>query len=72
MTLSRPLGAISTKQSPPIPVMAGSTTPSTAAAAIAASTALPPARRMSMAVRVARGWAVAAAPRSAITAERRG
>ncbi len=39
-----------TKQSPPIPVMCGSTTQRTAEAAIAASTALPPVRRMSMAV----------------------
>jgi len=39
------------KQSPPMPVLCGSTTPSTAVAATAASTALPPARSVSMAVR---------------------
>jgi hypothetical protein len=65
-----PPTAISTKQSPPIPVMAGSTTPSTAAAAIAASIAVPPASSIWIAVRVARGWAVAAAASPATTTER--
>ena len=47
------------KQSPPIPVIGHSTTASTAAVAIAASTALPPAFRMSMAARLAAGCEVA-------------
>ena len=51
------------KQSPPTPVMAGSTTQSTAEATTAASAALPPARSVSMAARVARGAEVAAMPR---------
>ena len=48
------------KQSPPMPVDCGSITPSTAAAATAASMALPPARSTSSAVRVAAGMEVAA------------
>src|SRR5471032_3181113 len=60
------------KQSPPMPVLCGSTTPSTAVAATAASTALPPARSTSMAVSVASGWEVAAMPSLAITGERPG
>ena len=51
--------AIRAKQSPPMPVIGHSTTANTAAAAIAASTALPPWRRISMAVRLAAGWKVA-------------
>ena len=51
------------KQSPPIPVMAGSTTHSTAEATTAASAALPPARSASMAASVASGADVAAMPR---------
>ena len=51
------------KQSPPTPVMAGSTTQSTAEATTAASAALPPARSVSMAASVARGAEVAAMPR---------
>ena len=51
--------AMSAKQSPPMPVICGSTTASTAAVAIAASTALPPWRMVSMAVRLAAGWEVA-------------
>src|ERR1700756_4514069 len=39
-----------------MPVIAGSTTASTAAAAIAASTALPPAFKVSLAVSEASGW----------------
>src|SRR5471032_3161732 len=60
------------KQSPPMPVLCGSTTPSTAVAATAASTALPPARNVSMAVRVASGCEVAAIPSLAMTGERPG
>src|SRR5664279_2299221 len=60
------------KQSPPMPVLCGSMTPSTAVAATAASTALPPARSTSMAVSVASGWEVAAMPSLAITGERPG
>jgi hypothetical protein len=44
-----------------MPVMAGSTTPCTATAAMAASTALPPAFRISMAASEARGCEVATA-----------
>ena len=51
--------AMIAKQSPPMPVIAGSTTASTAAVAIAASTALPPCFRNSIAVRLAAGWEVA-------------
>src|SRR5205823_3147125 len=58
------------KQSPPIPQEIGSRNPSAALAATAASTAEPPARRIDMAVWVARGWAVAAAPCAPHTAER--
>jgi len=50
------------KQSPPIPVDCGSITHSTATAAMAASIALPPARSMSSAARVAAGMDVAAMP----------
>src|ERR687885_824118 len=49
------------KPSPPMPVDCGSTTASTAAAAIAASMALPPAFRISIAATVASGWEVEAA-----------
>ena len=48
------------KQSPPMPVDCGSITPSTATAATAASSALPPARSTSSAVNVAAGMEVAA------------
>jgi hypothetical protein len=47
---------------PPIPHENGSVTPSTAAAATAASTAFPPFRRTSMAARVPSRSTVAAAP----------
>ena len=60
------------KQSPPMPVMAGSTTQRTAQAATAASTALPPAFNVSIAVRLARGCAVAHMACLATTAERPG
>ena len=56
-----PLGAYSAKQSPPMPVISGSTTHCTATAAIAASTALPPARRVSIATSVEAGCEVATA-----------
>ncbi len=56
--------------SPPMPVMCGSVTLSTAAAATAASMALPPSCRISRAVAVARGWLVAATPLGAYTVER--
>src|ERR1700728_170938 len=49
---------MSEKQSPPMPALTGSTRPSTALAAMAASTAEPPALRMAMAVCVAMGCAV--------------
>ena len=62
MTLPVPRGWIRAKQSPPGPVDIGSTTPCTAQAAIAASTALPPCLRISTAVIVASGCDVAAAP----------
>jgi len=51
-----------TKQSPPMPVIAGSTTHSVATAATAASAALPPAFSVSMAAMLASGWEVAAIP----------
>ena len=57
-------------RSPPIPHDIGSTTPSTALAAIAASTALPPCWRTRIAAAVASGWLVAAIPCRAITADR--
>jgi hypothetical protein len=57
-----PAGAYRQKQSPPMPVECGSITPSTATAATAASTALPPARSTSMAASVAAGIEVAAMP----------
>src|SRR6266478_2304270 len=60
------------KQSPPMPVMWGSTTASVAAAATAASAAVPPALRMSIATWLASGWEVAAMPSQANTAERPG
>ena len=53
---------ISKYEPPPMPVECGSTTQRTAQAAMAASIALPPWRRMSMAVSVAAGIEVAAMP----------
>ncbi len=50
------------KPPPPMPAENGSVTPSTPAAATAASTALPPDRSVSMAASVARTSTVAAAP----------
>ncbi len=57
-------------RSPPIPQPVGSISPSAAFAAIAASTAVPPALRISRATCVARGWLVAAMPCGAITSDR--
>ena len=56
-------------RSPPSPHDIGSTTPNTALAAIAASTALPPCCKMRIAASVASGWLVAAIPCRAITAD---
>ncbi len=58
------------KRSPPIPHDIGSTTPSTALAAMAASTAFPPAWRTRSAAAVASGWLVAAIPPRARTLDR--
>src|SRR5438105_13958519 len=60
------------KQSPPIPVLCGSTTHCMATAAIAASAALPPERNTSRAPKVAIGCEVAAMPLAAIAADRPG
>jgi hypothetical protein len=60
------------KQSPPMPVIAGSTTHCTATAASAASIALPPALSISIAANVASGCDVAAMPFSPSAAERPG
>ena len=62
ITLPAPAGAYRQKQSPPMPVDCGSITHSTAAAATAASSALPPSRSTSSAVNVAAGIEVAAMP----------
>ena len=56
--------------SPPMPVMCGSVTLSTAAAATAASMALPPRRSTSRPAAEASGWLVATAPLRAWTVER--
>jgi len=56
---------MSMNTSPPTPVDCGSATAWTAAAATAASTALPPARRISTAAKVAAGCEVAAIPSAA-------
>ncbi len=58
------------KQSPPRPELTGSTNPSTAFAATAASTAEPPRLSIAMAVCVASGCAVPAAPESPSAGER--
>jgi hypothetical protein len=58
------------KASPPMPVMLGSVTLSTAATAIAASTALPPRFRISTPTWEASGWLVATIPCVARTTER--
>ena len=51
------------KQSPPTPLLAGSTTVSAAAVASAASTALPPSCRIFSPACVASGWDEATMPR---------
>ena len=61
---------IMAKQSPPSPELVGSRKPRQALAAMAASTAEPPRFRISMAVSVARGCAVPAAPEQPMAAER--
>ena len=58
------------KQSPPRPELTGSTNPSTAFAATAASTAEPPRLSISIAVCVASGCAVPAAPEQPSAGER--
>ena len=58
--------------SPPMPVICGSQMPSKTAAAIAASAALPPAFKISIAVAAAKGWEVATMPLVAKTADRPG
>ena len=70
--VSSPFSASHTiaNRSPPMPQPVGSINPSVAFAAIAASTALPPAFRMSSATWVANGWLVAAMPCVAMTSER--
>src|ERR1700694_4163545 len=60
------------KQSPPMPVMCGSRTPSNAIAVTAASAALPPARSVSIAASVASGCEVAAIASQLKTGERPG
>ena len=68
---SRPSAQMSAKASPPRPLDVGSVTVSAAAAAIAASTALPPRRSISSPASAARGWLEQAAPRLARTQLRR-
>ena len=63
---------ISAKQSPPMPVMAGSTTHISAVAVIAASMALPPRFRHSIAASDAAGCDVATIALRAMTGERPG
>ena len=53
---------MSQKASPPMPQPLGMTTPSAAFVAIAASTALPPARRIERPAAVARWWGATTAP----------
>jgi hypothetical protein len=72
MTSSLPAGFTSAKQSPPIPVIAGSHSPRSTLPAIAASTALPPDCSMSIATFAANGCDVAHIPFSAKTADRPG
>src|SRR2546430_1406438 len=59
-------------RSPPIPVIGGSTTLSTAAAVTAASTALPPRSSTARPAAVASGWPVAIMPCGAYTVGRGG
>jgi len=58
------------KASPPMPLAVGSRKPRAALMAMAASMAEPPRRRVSRPIRVAAGWAVAAAPFAPQTVER--
>ncbi len=58
------------KRSPPTPQDIGSTTPSTAFAVMAASTAFPPLRRTAIAACTASGWLVATIPCPEWTTER--
>jgi hypothetical protein len=67
-----PAGLYKAKQSPPIPVIAGSTTHRVAQAAIAASAAFPPAFKISIPTWLANGWLVAIIAFEAITGERPG
>jgi hypothetical protein len=59
------------KRSPPMPLEVGSTTVRQAAMAMAASTALPPFKSISIPAKAARGWLVATAPRLPRTTWRR-
>ena len=70
--VSSPSRQTSAKQSPPMPVDIGSTTQSTAAAASAASTALPPRSSARSPACVASGWLVATIPRAATALARAG
>src|SRR5438477_3154803 len=70
MILPSPLGWISAKQSPPIPVDCGSITARIALAATAASAAVPPDLRTSTAVSAASGCDVATMAFRACTVER--
>ena len=69
-TLFSSLFHIRANMSPPTPVDTGSTTLSTAALAMAASTALPPSIRTRTPAIAARGWLVATIPWVARTVER--
>lgn len=72
ITSSPPAGETSAKQSPPIPVMAGSASPSRTAPAMAASIAFPPCRRIEIAASAASGCEVAQRPFIARTGDRPG
>src|SRR5580698_11204555 len=61
---------IMAKQSPPSPELVGSKNPRQALAAMAASAALPPRFKVSIAANVASGCAVPAAPEQPYTADR--
>ena len=72
--ITSPPGPVETSanMSPPIPVICGSQMPARTAAAIAASTALPPASSISTATLLVSGWDVAAMPFVLITTDRPG
>jgi hypothetical protein len=72
MTSLLPAGDTNVKQSPPMPVDAGSQMPSNTDPAIAASMAFPPWRKMSTATCAANGVDVAHIPFVAITGDRPG